>query len=228
PADIHGRARRIAGLEVLHPAGEAVEESEGHAWGPLGRPSILPGGRGDSHDSCGAQGQRLHSAVVNPSFLPAKRWLPLILATAFAAAPAWAQHTVIQAENVRYEYAQVLRAEPVYQTLRATSMVERCEQSSMVQPEEGEERRGLSRVVGAVRDVLTPGRGGSDAEGTPAQAEGDCRMVPVEREFRRPIAYDVDYVVRGVKYRSRLPRDPGNRLRVKVAVTPVVPEGNVD
>ena len=158
-------------------------------------------------------------------FLPAKRWLPLLLAPAFAVAPAWAQHTVIQAENVRYEYAQVLRAEPVYQTLRAPSMVERCEQSSMVEPEDAEERRGLSRVVGAVRDVLTPNRRDSAADG---ETGDDCVMVPVEREFSRPIAYDVDYVVRGVKYRSRLPNDPGNRLRVKVAVTPVVPEGNLD
>lgn len=161
------------------------------------------------------------------SFLPTTRWLPLLLAPALAAAPAWAQHTVIQAENVRYEYAQVLRAEPVYQTLRATSVIERCEQSSMVGPEEGEERRGLSRVVGAVRDVLTPKRNDSAGDAD-ADAEGDCRLVPVEREFRRPIAYDVDYVVRGVKYRSRLPNDPGNRLRVKVAVTPVVPDGNAD
>lgn len=159
------------------------------------------------------------------SFPSTKRWLPLLLAPAFAAAPAWAQHTVIQAENVRYEYAQVLRAEPVYQTLRATGMVERCEQSTLVDPEAGGERRGLSRVVGAVRDVLAPGR---DAAADGDEARDDCRLVPVEREFRRPIAYDVDYVVRGVKYRSRLPRDPGNRLRVKVAVTPVVPEGNRD
>ena len=35
-----------------------------------------------------------------------------------------------QPENVRVEFAQVLRAEPVYQTLRATSMVERCEAST--------------------------------------------------------------------------------------------------
>ena len=161
-----------------------------------------------------------------PIPMPSKRWLPLLLAPALVAAPAWAQHTVLQAENVRYEYAQVLRAEPVYQTLRATSMVERCEQSSLVQPEDEEERRGLSRVVGAVRDVLTPGRRDEAADGDGDGAADDCRMVPVEREFRRPIAYDVDYVVRGVKYRSRLPGDPGNRLRVKVAVTPVVAEGN--
>jgi uncharacterized protein YcfJ len=131
---------------------------------------------------------------------------------------------VIQSENVRYEYAQVLRAEPVYQTLRATSMVERCEQSSMVQEaDDPESRRGLARVVGAVKDVLSPGRSAA-AAGGPEQDE--CRMVPVEREFRRPIAYDVDYVHRGSKYRSRLPSDPGNRLRVRVSVTPVAPAGN--
>ena len=50
----------------------------------------------------------------------------------------------------------------------------------------------------------------------------NCRIVPIEREFRRPIAFDVDYVHKGVKYRSRLPYDPGNRLRVRVTVTPMV------
>ena len=48
----------------------------------------------------------------------------------------------------------------------------------------------------------------------------NCRMEQVAREFRRPIAYDVDYVYKGTKYRSRLAEDPGNRLRVRVAVTP--------
>ena len=145
------------------------------------------------------------------------------LLLAVMAAPAWAQNTVIQNENVRVEYAQVLRAEPVYQTLRATSMVERCEQSTPVQ--DGQEpRRGIARVVGAVKDVLTPNQ--DDPEDMPIPAESTdegCRMVPIEREFRRPIAYDVDYVHKGVKYRSRLPYDPGNRLRVRVSVTPIVP-----
>ena len=44
----------------------------------------------------------------------------------------------------------------------------------------------------------------------------------MQREFRRPIAYDVDYVYKGMKYRSRLPDDPGNRLRVRVSVMPHV------
>lgn len=147
---------------------------------------------------------------------PSTRQACLLLAA--MASPAWAQNTVIQTENVRMEYARVMSAEPVYQTLRATSMVERCEQSTPVQRND-EQRRGLSRVVGAVKDVLTPG---SNAQASAPDA-GDCRMVPVEREFRRPIAYDVEYVHHGVKYRSRLPYDPGNRVRVRVSVTPVVP-----
>lgn len=124
-----------------------------------------------------------------------------------------------QPENVRIEYAQVLRAEPVYQTLRATSMVERCEAAAPSEDEAGQARTGFARVIGAVKEALTPD---PKVEEVAPSAGGECRMVPMEREFRRPVAYDVDYVHRGVKYRSRLPVDPGNRLRVRVSVTPVV------
>ncbi len=139
-----------------------------------------------------------------------------------SAMPVSAQETTIQVENVRMEYAKVMSATPVYQTLRATSMVERCEQSTPVDSAD-EPRRGLARVVGAVKDVLTPE---NDEQDSASGDERGCRMVPVNREFRRPIAYDVDYVHHGVKYRSRLPFDPGNRLRVRVSVTPMVPPGS--
>ena len=45
-------------------------------------------------------------------------------------------------------------------------------------------------------------------------------MTPVVREYRRPIAYDVDYIYKGSKFRTRLAEDPGNRLRVRVSITP--------
>jgi uncharacterized protein YcfJ len=142
---------------------------------------------------------------------------PLVLLFAAIASPAHAQSVAFQTENVRTEYARVLRAEPVYQTLRATTMVESCGQATPVAPGE-EPKRGLAKVVGAVKDALTPGTD-KDEDGI----GDDCRMIPAEREFRRPIAYDVDYVHHGVKYRSRLPYDPGNRLRVRVSITPIVP-----
>lgn len=128
-----------------------------------------------------------------------------------APAPAQAQHTtVLQAENVRFDYAQVLRVTPVYQTLRATTVEQQCD------PEEGKADSRLQRVIGSVREVL-----GREREPKPSTGE-NCRPVPVEREFRRPIAYDVDYVYKGARFRSRLPEDPGNKLKVRVAVTPVV------
>lgn len=114
--------------------------------------------------------------------------MPLLLAAALSAQ---AQGNGGQLSNVRTEYAQVLRVEPVYQTLRAFAVEERCDHPA-------------------------------EAAGV-AQTNRGCRPVRVEREFQRPVAYDVDYIHRGVKYRSRLPVDPGKRLRVRISVTPDIP-----
>ena len=126
------------------------------------------------------------------------------------------QETVIPIENVRVDYAQVLRVQPVYQTLHATRSEQQCDPpAEAAKPQ----TRGLSRLVGAVRSALGKDQH-PDAPSAPADA--NCRTVQVQREFRRPIAYDVDYLYKGMKYRSRLAEDPGNRLRVRVSVTPYV------
>lgn len=139
--------------------------------------------------------------------------LPLLLACLVLwTGPAAAQHTVIQQENVRFDYAQVLRVTPVYQTLTAKGTEQRCDNAAQAKATQDSR---LSRAVGAIKDALRREEA--------AQAAGDCRTVPVEREFRRPIAYDVDYVYKGAKFRSRLPEDPGNRLRIRIAITPAVP-----
>ena len=127
-----------------------------------------------------------------------------------ALAPARAQDTgttILQPENTRMDVAQVMRVQPIYQVLRATRMEPRC-------PDEQDEK-GLSKIVGAVKGAMSK-------KPDPAP-QANCEMVPVVREFRRPIAYDVDYVYRGTKYRSRLPYDPGNRLKVRVSVMPHIP-----
>ena len=137
-------------------------------------------------------------------------------AFAVAGLPAFAQETVVPNRNVRTGYAQVLRVEPVYQTLTATRMEQRC--NGVVVPP-ADKPHGLSRIVGAVKDAL----GAEKPKAAPKPEEGaDCELVPVERKFQRPIAYDVDYVFRGMKYRSRLPYDPGNRLRVQFSLQPAV------
>lgn len=151
--------------------------------------------------------------------------LPVALAAAWAA-PASAQEVqrnVIQVENVRMDHAQVMRVRPVYQTLHATRMEQRCRTPGgivVVEPKDGEKGR-FARFVEAVRGVLSPNEVPRSVDEVPADAI-DCEVVQVEREFRRAIAYDVDYVYKGAKYRSRLPHDPGNHVRVRVSVTPVV------
>ena len=137
------------------------------------------------------------------------------LALALAGTPARAQDagtTVLQNENVRMDFAQVMRVQPIYQVLRATRMEPRCADDAHA----AGEAKGLAKIVGA-------GKGAVSRKPDPSESQANCEMVPVVREFRRPIAYDVDYVYRGTKYRSRLPYDPGNRLRVRVSVVPYIP-----
>lgn len=147
-----------------------------------------------------------------------------------------AERTII-IENVRYDHAQVLNVEPVFQVLRATRTEEHCEPVSTrtldpVQVVVEDEQRGrFGRFWSSVKQIFGADAAQPDDGQIAAQAEvvrrdplltPNCRVVEVGREFRRPIAYDVDYVWRGTKYRSRLPEDPGNRLRIRISVTPVV------
>jgi len=130
---------------------------------------------------------------------------------------------VVPAENVKIDYAQVLRVEPVYQTLRASRTEERCDPPPP--PEKKAETRDepgvFSRMYDSVKGLFADGEKAAAPEPAPVPAQpANCRLVQVDREFQRPIAYDVDYVYKGTKYRSRLAEDPGNRLRIRVAVTP--------
>lgn len=175
--------------------------------------------------------------------------LPLLCLACSMVLPAAAQETqardsaggegpirVVPAENVKFDYAQVLRVEPVYQTLRATRTEERCDDIPVVEvrsgarPSEQPETGVFSRMVESVKDMFAresaepaPAREPAPASATP-RGGANCRLVQVERQFQRPIAYDVDYVYKGTKYRSRLGEDPGNRMRVRVSVTPWVGE----
>lgn len=143
-------------------------------------------------------------------------------------------------ENVSYAYAQVIRVDPIYETVRTRVPEEVCG------GEEIREVRGSNSgtVVGAIVGAAlgnTVGSGDGRQAATVAGAviggaigrnsdrpservivrDAGCRVVEVEREQRRVASYDVEYVHQGQTYMSRLPYDPGDRLRVRVAVTPV-------
>lgn len=88
-------------------------------------------------------------------------------------------------ENVIYAYAQVLRASPVYETLRTLKPEHRCD--------------------------------------GPAESNSNCHTVQVEQEQRLLTGYDVEYQYKGEKYMSRMARDPGKRVRIRIAVAPDQP-----
>lgn len=151
---------------------------------------------------------------------------PLILF--FCSASAAAQERVIQSENIRVEYAEVLEVQPVYQTLTATRTEQHCDEV-VVKPSEKKRKDRPSRwdrFLASVKGVFTSDDDEEQGEVKSEPIETDegfklnCRSVPVEREFRRPIAYDVDYVYKGTRYRSRLAEDPGDRLRIRVSIMP--------
>lgn len=63
-------------------------------------------------------------------------------------------------------------------------------------------------------------RGDSDQDEPHYTVQRHCR--PAEQAVQRHVvAYDVEYRYRGDIYTARLPHDPGDRLRVRVTVTPV-------
>ena len=132
-----------------------------------------------------------------------------LLAAASVRAQDVPAEVVVPQENVRFDYAQVLEVSPIYQTLRASRMERVCDARQA-------SGSGLSKVVSAVKDRLT----GATTREEREAGLSNCRMAPVVREYRRPIAYDVDYVYKGSKFRTRLAQDPGNRLRVRVSITP--------
>lgn len=177
----------------------------------------------------------------------ALRVLPFLLLS--ATAPALAQYEQDRyqdseyyaqpavAENVSYGYAQVLRAEEVVETVRTRTPEERCGDVEYRQSGSTTGGTVIGAIVGAalgntvgkgdgrraatVAGAVVGGAVGNNIARQRAEAEArGCQLVEVEREERRVVGYDVEYMYKGEKYMSRLPYDPGNRLRIRVSVTP--------
>jgi uncharacterized protein YcfJ len=143
--------------------------------------------------------------------------------------------------SAHYGWADVLRADPVHGVTRTNVPRQECYDQPVVRHEGGNTTAGTvlgaviggvlgntvgkgdgrkaATVVGAVAGGAVGNRAsrGQDYESTQTQ----CRDVNTVSEQRRIIGYDVEYRYRGEVYMSRLDYDPGERLRVRVSVTPV-------
>jgi uncharacterized protein YcfJ len=149
-----------------------------------------------------------------------------------ASAPAFAQsgYRGPYQENLSYGYAQVLRVQPAYESYSSSSEP-RC-----IERRHGNTSGGtvLGAIIGgALGNQVGKGDGRKAATIAGAVAGGAIGHQVAERngstyecpdgyvqEERRVVGYDVEYTYKGENYMSRLPYDPGNRLRVRVSVTP--------
>ena len=166
-----------------------------------------------------------------------------LLATGMGMLPTLATAT----EKVSFSYADVLRVDPVYETVRFREPQEECFDQPVVIRERGGDNGTGGAIAGAiiggvlgnqvgsgdgrraatVAGAIIGGAVGRDAgrrnggvEREYESSESRCQAVNVEREERRIAGYDVEYRLKGDVFFSRLAYDPGNKLRVRVAVSP--------
>lgn len=144
--------------------------------------------------------------------------------------------------GAHYAWADVLRVDPVYETVAVSRSRRQCHDVQVVERQQG--NGGAGAVIGAVvggvlgsavgkgdgRKAATVAgavAGGAIGHGAATRNDGEtaytqtrCEDVPEVTHEQRISSYDVEYRYRGEVYASRLAYDPGERLRVQVSVTP--------
>ncbi|HEY2396679.1 MAG TPA: glycine zipper 2TM domain-containing protein [Rudaea sp.] len=151
-------------------------------------------------------------------------------------------------EVVHYGWADVLRVDPVYDDAgpvpAAAQPREECYEEQVEQAPTADSRAGgtvLGAIIGglvghafgkgngraattAVGVVAGAAVGNSaaapPAAGAPVHSERHCRIVDNPAGQRHIVAYDVEYRYRGERYTARMNYDPGDRIRVRISVTP--------
>lgn len=149
-------------------------------------------------------------------------------------------------EMVHYGWADVLRVDPVYDDAgsvpAAAQPREECYEEEIEQAPVADNRAG-STVLGAIIGGLvghTIGKGNGRTATTvvgaaagaavgngvaapaaaPIRSERHCRVVDGATGPRQIVAYEVEYRYRGELYTARMSYDPGDRIRVRISVTP--------
>lgn len=162
---------------------------------------------------------------------------------------ALAQDHPAVAEAAHYGWADVLRVDPVYDTNVQAAPYQECYEEQVIEPASAETDNGkrtgatvLGAIIGGIighrfgkgdgRKAATAAGavaggvvGNNLGSGQPGNApkyttRRHCPGDDVANSPRRVAAYDVEYRYRGEVYTSRMSSDPGDRMRVRVSVTP--------
>ncbi|HWU51632.1 MAG TPA: glycine zipper 2TM domain-containing protein [Tahibacter sp.] len=171
-------------------------------------------------------------------------WCVVVLSSFLSVAQAQGDRRDLSDEGVHFAWADVVRVDPIYTYERVSRPERECYDAEVTHRED---RRGnntgatvLGAIIGgALGNQVGKGDGrkaatiaGAVAGGaignsvgrrddeTYVGSERRCREVDGGYEERRINGYDVEYRYRGETYMSRLNYDPGERIRVRVSVTP--------
>ena len=150
------------------------------------------------------------------------------------------------AADATTRYAEVLDVRPVYGTVRHVTPVEHCRIERRPVRRRGTSATGpiLGAIIGGavgnalghkkrnrqVGAVLGAALGGSvgydvsrrrDGHGAVYREREVCDVVEEQVSHERLLGYDVTYHYAGERYSTRLPEHPGDRIRVRVRVTPL-------
>ncbi len=147
-------------------------------------------------------------------------------------------------DNVRVGWADVLRVDPVYDEVQVSRPREECHEAEVDHRYDSRGNNAAGTVIGAivggalgntvgkgdgrkaatVAGALVGGAIGNNAARRDdryyASSETRCRVIDERVSERRIIGYDVQYRYRGDVYMSHLDYDPGERMRVRVSVSP--------
>ncbi len=145
--------------------------------------------------------------------------------------------------NDKVAWADVLRVDPQYDEVVVTRPREECYEES-VDRRDSRGNNAAGTVIGAlvggalgntvgkgdgrkaatVAGAVVGGAIGNNAarrdDRTYSSTETRCRVIDDRVSERRIVGYDVQYRYRGDVYMSQLDYDPGERMRVRVSVTP--------
>ncbi len=166
---------------------------------------------------------------------------PAFLALALTLASGTCLAQSVDSDAVHYAWANVTRVNPIFHDVEVADTRQECYEQPVVRRESGGSTAGtiLGAVVGGVlgntigkgdgrRAATVAGAVAGGAVGNRVSGNGGmvhdtvtrCEPVRNVSTERRIVGYNVEYRYRGQSYMSRMDYDPGERLRVRVSVTP--------
>jgi len=151
-------------------------------------------------------------------------------------------------EAITFAYADVLRSDPISESIQESRPREVCRDVTTVSGTRYENTTAstvIGAIVGAaignqvgdgsgrraatVAGAVAGGAIGREAaisnspQGQRRTTRSECEIVDDYVERKEVIGYDVQYRFRGEVFSSRLSYDPGEKLRIRVAISPATP-----